>query len=98
MTVLKQAGSSSTSPNILGVDTTPDPSMDPSVAPPSPDMLARASWGEADWESVSVGADSINGWGEQEWVMAALKKLRSPTSQLKKTLRHLRSAGRIQHW
>ena len=98
MSVLKQAASSSTSPNILGVDTTPDPNMDPSVAPPSPDMLARASWGEADWESVSLSAGSTNGWGEQEWVVASPKKVRRPTSLVKKTLSHLRSAGRIQHW
>ena len=86
MTVLQQAGSSSTSPNIPGVNTTPVPSMDsgPSVAAPSPDMLARASWGEADWESVSLSAGSTNGWGEQEWVVASPKKVRRP-------------AGRTQH-
>ena len=98
MSMLQQAGSSSTSPNILGVDTTPDPSMDPSVATLSPDTLARASWGETDWKSVSVGAGSTNGWGEQEWVVASPKKVRRPTRGLKKTLGHLRSAGRIQHW
>lgn len=98
VTVLRQAGSSSQPPTTLRVITTSTAaesrhtvvSTGPSVAPPSPNVLARTSRGESvsDWDLGNT-TGKMDGWGEQEWILASPKKP-SPNRVLKKTLSRMR--------
>ena len=100
VTVLRQAGSSSSPPTTLRVITTSAAaesrhtvdSTGPSVAPPSPDMLARTSRGESDWDLGNT-TGKVDGWGEQEWMLASPKKP-SRNRVLKKTLSRMRRQQR----
>lgn len=90
----------------INTDSTPEDdaalgSPGPSVAPPSPDMVARASekgWRGIEWGPADRGAHSgTSEWDEPEWQVASPRKMPSPNKAYAQKLRRMESGGRDQH-